>query len=302
MSATYWAWSNTMKKGLTAPSPTPDVEEQRSTRPERPRAWKRTNWGAVLSTVGVGVAIFLGFELVFRLGIIHELILPSPVDMVREGALQAVNGYMWEHLWVTTQEALGGFVLAAVLGVGAGVAIAMSRRVGRALYPYVILLQSMPRIALVPVFVAVFGFGMGTKVVTATVLAFFPPLINTIVGIQSADENAVLLMRSFCATRSQIFRRLLWPGALPAVFGGLKTALTLAFLGAFVGELTAANKGIAVLMETSAFELRMDALFAYLLWFSAISLTSFGALALTEKKLVHWREDARRDVLATENL
>lgn len=248
----------------------------------------------------VALALIAVFEAVYRLELVSALVLPSPLDVVDEIVQQAASTTMWSNLWVTTQEALWGFVIGSVGGIALGTAIALSKWVSRALYPYVILLQSMPRIALVPVFIAMLGFGMGAKIVTAVVLCFFPPLINTIVGLREADQEAMTLLRSLCATRRQIFRKLLWPSALPAIFGGLKTALTLAFLGAFVGEITASNEGVGLLIDTAASQLDMTLLFAYVFWFSVISLALYAVLELVDNKVVFWKGAQRHDVFGHE--
>jgi NitT/TauT family transport system permease protein len=260
------------------------------------RGWLR--W--IGPPVAVGVAIVIVLQLVWEFEIVNRIILPSPIEIGQEIWNAAFRPYMWTNLWVTTQEAYWGFAIASVIGVLLGALIGLSKWTSTALYPYVVFVQSMPRIALVPVFIALFGFGMETKIVSAVVLAFFPPLVNTIVGLREVDENAVTLMRSLNASRFQIFRKLLWPSALPAIFAGLKTALTLSFLGAFVGELVAANAGAGLLMSVAANELRMDSLFAYLFWFSVIALVSFGVLEILDRKVVFWKEEVRRDVFGEE--
>jgi NitT/TauT family transport system permease protein len=215
---------------------------------------------------------------------------------MREMVNQAMSADMWANMWVTLQEALLGFIIGSVFGLLAGLGIGLSPVLSRAAYPYVVIVQSMPRIALAPVFVALLGFGMGAKVLTAVAIGFFPILINTIVGLRASDEDSVTMMRSMQASKRQIFSKLLWPTALPTIFGGLKTTMTLAFLGAIVGELSAANAGIGMLIEHAAFQLRMEAVFAYLLWLSLVALAVFGLLELLEMKMVFWRDEARRDV------
>ena len=260
--------------------------------------WQRLRW--IWPPTAVGVAVVIVLQLVWQFEIVNRIILPSPGEIGQEIWNAAFRPYMWTNLWVTTQEAYWGFLIASVVGIVLGALIGLSKWPSTALYPYVVFVQSMPRIALVPVFIALFGFGMETKIVSAIVLAFFPPLVNTIVGLREVDENAVTLMRSLNATRFQIFRKLLWPSALPAIFAGLKTALTLSFLGAFVGELVAANAGAGLLMSVAANELRMDSLFAYLFWFSVVALVSFGVLEILDKKVVFWKEEVRRDVFGEE--
>lgn len=224
-----------------------------------------------------------------RLELVPAVILPSPVSVGEEMVSLAASDFFWSNLWVTLQEALLGFFIAAAIGLVLGIAIGMSRLVARALYPYVVLVQAMPRVALAPVFIAILGFGMAPKVLTAVVISFFPVFINTLVGIQQVDENALSLMRSLSASRMQIFRKLELPGALPVIFGGLKTSMTLAFVGAIVGELSAANAGVALLIESAAFQLRMDAVFASILWLGLVALALFGLMELLDRKIVFWK-------------
>lgn len=245
----------------------------------------------------VAVALILVFQAIYALHWVSPVVLPAPFDVGSEIAGKTFDGTMWKNMWVTTKEGLAGFAIGSVLGIGLGALIGLSRNAARGLYPYVILLQSMPRIALVPVFVAMFGFGITAKIVTAVILAFFPPLVNTIVGLREVDQEAMTLLRSLCASKRQIMRKLLWPSALPAIFAGLKTGLTLGFLGAFVAELTAANEGAGLLIDTAANQLEMALVFAYVFWFSVLSLVLYGVLEFIDGRVVFWKESQRHDVL-----
>ena len=161
----------------------------------------------------------------------------------------------------------------------------------KAFYPVIILFQSTPRVALAPVFIAWFAFGITSKIALAATICFFPVLINTITGLTVIDENAGLLMRSLRATRWQTFRHLRLPSSVPTVFAGLKAALTFALIGAIVGELTATNEGAGHLIETAAFQFRSDDVFAYLLMLALIGLALFLLAARLERKLLFWHVD-----------
>lgn len=250
-----------------------------------------------LLTGALAIAIF---ELVHRSGLLSTLIIPSPFSVLLAMWQQALTAHMWSNMWITVQESLWAFFIGSAIGLLFGIAIGMSRTASRALYPYIILVQSMPRVALAPVFVALLGFGQQPKVLTAIAICFFPVLINAIVGLRHVDEDSIMLMRTLCASRSQMFWKLLLPGAMPMIFGGLKTNMTLAFLGAIVGELTAANAGVGLLIEASAFQLRMDAVFAYIMWLSLVSLAAFGVLELIDRRVVFWKAEARRNVFGAE--
>lgn len=242
-----------------------------------------------------GIIVLVALELFSRSGIVPSILFPGPLDIFSAMATQATTSFLWSNLGITFVEGLAGFVIASVIGLTFGIGIALSDLIARAVYPYVILFQAMPRVALAPVIIAFFGFGIESKIVIATAIAFFPVLINTIIGLREVDQSALLLMRSLHATRRQIFTKLLLPSALPSIFGGLKAAMTFAFVGAIVGELEAANMGIGQLVQSAAFQLRIDAMFGYILWLALLSLLIFGAMEWIDRKVVFWTEDIRVD-------
>lgn len=259
-------------------------------------ALKDTSWlnrvrSAVLPPIVAGLLGLAVLEGVARSGWVPSVVWPSPFTVMSEMVSQAASTNMWEHLWITLQESLIGFAIGSAIGFSVGAAIGVSRLVLKAVYPYVVLIQSMPRVALAPVFIALLGFGMSSKVLTAVAICFFPPLINTMIGLANYESNSLELMKSMGATRFQIFRMLLLPGALPMIFGGLKTALTLAVIGAIVGELTAANAGMGMLIVTAAYQLRIPAVFGYVMWLSIVALVLFRGMDYIDRRIVFWKED-----------
>lgn len=275
-----------MTTQLSDPVITDDMTPPRVSRARRVRSM-------VVPPLIAGVLIIALLELVGRSGILPRILFPSPFAVFEAIWNQMFNGFLWYNLWITLLESVAGFALGSAIGFALGVAIGLSRTMSRALYPYVIIVQAIPRVALAPLFIAFFGFGIASKIVISLAVCFFPVLINTIVGLRQADPSAVTLMRSFSSTRMMVFRKLLLPGALPAIMGGLKTALTLAFVGAIVGELIGANAGVGTLISQSAFSLRIDAMFGYILWLSFLSLAIFALLELADRKLVFWTQDVR---------
>jgi NitT/TauT family transport system permease protein len=157
------------------------------------------------------------------------------------------------------------------------------------IYPYVVAFQVMPKVVLAPIFITWFGFGMESKVVMAIAISFFPVVINTVVGLESVQENELLLMRSLVATKSQIFWKLAWPTALPAIFAGLKTSLTLALIGALVAEFVTAKEGLGTLITTFSFELKVYLVFAVIVVVSLLGLLLYGIMEFLERRIVFWR-------------
>jgi NitT/TauT family transport system permease protein len=147
----------------------------------------------------------------------------------------------------------------------------------------------MPKVVLAPIFITWFGFGIESKIVMAIAISFFPVVINTVVGLESVEENAALLMRSLAASRSQVFWKLAWPTALPSIFAGLKTSLTLALIGALVAEFVTAKDGLGTLITTFSFELKVYLVFAVIIVVSLLGLVMYGLMEYLERKIVFWR-------------
>jgi NitT/TauT family transport system permease protein len=156
-------------------------------------------------------------------------------------------------------------------------------------YPYMVVMQVTPSVVLAPLFIVWFGFGISSKIVIAVSTAFFVVLVNTLSGLASVSENSRLLMRSLCASRGQTLFKLTLPTALPYIFAALKTASTLALIGALVGEFVTARAGLGRLLTQFSFALRQDMMFATVLVVGAMGVALYGLVAFLEKKLVWWR-------------
>lgn len=265
------------------------AESARRVKPKSRRLGFGRRADAVWLPVLTGLIILALFELIYRSSIVSPLLIPSPFTVLSTMFQQATSSYMWAQALVTVEEALLGFAIGSLLGFLLGTGIALSSFVARGLYPYIILVSAMPRVALAPVFIAVFGFGITSKVMIAIAICFLPTMLNTITGLKTASTTERELMASLCASEIQTFRKLQLPGALPFIFAGLRTSISLAFVGAIVGELSAANAGLGRLIQTSALQLQMDAVIGYVIWLALIALLVFGAVALIERKAVFWK-------------
>lgn len=230
------------------------------------------------------------WEAVVRAGLVDELILPLPSDIaVRFGELFS-TGIVWPHLEATVVETLLGFGV----GVGAafvlGVAAGMWPFFGQVVSPYVVTFQVTPRVALAPIFLTWFGFGLTSKIVMAATICFFPVFINTLAGLAAVDPDARELFRSLRASRLQEFVQLSLPTALPVVFAGLKTAMTLALIGAIVAEFVGASEGLGFLIDRFNFRLATDSAFAVILLLAIIGLALYGAMEWLDRKIVFWQD------------
>jgi NitT/TauT family transport system permease protein len=254
-----------------------------------------TRRGRVARAAPPAAAILLllaAWELSSRAELVDPLVLPTFTASV--GALidLAQQEFFWEAVRVTVWEAVAGFTIGAATGLVLGTLIALISFFRRALYPVAIAFQTTPQVALAPLFIVWFGFGLTPRILFAATTCFFPILVSVIVGLGTADPDARTLLRSLGASRWQQFRKLEWPAALPVVFAGIRTAVPLALIGALVGEFVGGNKGMGVLITTFNQQLDMPRAFAVIMMLSLIGLTAFGIVELVDRKVVFWQRRA----------
>ncbi len=245
------------------------------------------------------VGFLLVWEAATRLLDIPSFILPRPTAV----GFALYNGFAstlyFEHLGVTLAETLAGFFFGTLLALLLGTGIALSRRVEYFLYPFIVMFQSMPKVAIAPLIVIWFGLGMASKVAQAAFTAFFPLMVNTIAGLRSADEDRVALMRSLSATEVQIFTMLRLPSALPFIMAGLEIAMVLSLIGAIVAEFVGAQKGLGLLILTMTSSMDVAGQFSVLLVLSVLGLLLNSAIVLLRRKVLFWDRSQRQDTETT---
>lgn len=270
-------------------SPTVPHETPSDTQRSKPTT-SRTRRSTVLWPLGTVIVALLVWQAVSASGVANPIIFPAPTAVGVAIIDMLGQGYFWAATWSTLQVTFLGFLL----GVGGawvlGTMIAMFRTLRLSLYPLAIAFQNMPRIALAPLFLTWFGFGIEGKFVLSATLCFFPVLLSVIVGTDEVDESARRLLRSYGASRWQQYFRLTLPSSLPIVFAGIKTAITLALIGAIVAEFVGGSDGMGVLIKDFNFQLEIAAGFAVILLLAVIGLLLYGATEILERKLVTWRE------------
>ena len=189
------------------------------------------------------------------------LILPSPYDVFMRLVSYFINGRIWPHLLMTTQEILAGFVLGSVLGLGFGTLVSESDIARKVIMPYIIVTQALPKFALAPMLVIWFGFGMAPKVIIAALIAFFPLVENTFMGLTTTPQPQLELFRALRASRITTLLKLRIPHAVPAIFSGFRVALMLSLVGAVVAEYVGANQGLGALIIVSQGTLDTELMF-----------------------------------------
>lgn len=191
---------------------------------------------------------------------------------------------------VTVQETLLGFVLGALLGFILALLIAYSRLFEQVLYPLLVASQAVPKIAIAPLFVLWFGFGIWPKVVVTILLVFFPVVVTTAEGLMSVDRNLIDLLRSVSANPWQVFIKVRLPHALPQIMAGLKIAITLAVVGAVVGEWVGADKGLGYLIIFANSQLDTTLSFAAIMVLVAIGVVLFVIVDLIGRLVTPWNQ------------
>ncbi|WP_248960671.1 ABC transporter permease [Sphaerisporangium perillae] len=236
-------------------------------------------------------AAILGFwELLPRTGLVSEIVLPPLHEVITALGLLLQQSTFYGHLAVTLREIMGGFLAGTIIGLVGGIGLAVWQPVKQVTYPYVVGFQAIPKIVFAPLFIAWFGYGEGSKVVMGIAIAFFPVLINTLVGLESVPTDSVKLMRSLRATSLQIFRKVSFPHALPLIFAGIKQALTYAVIGALVGEFVGASAGLGYLLDSYNYQLRIDYVFALIVVLAAIGAALYFIVEWLDNRLIYWRE------------
>ncbi|HXQ68232.1 MAG TPA: ABC transporter permease [Alphaproteobacteria bacterium] len=248
----------------------------------RMRAALREYAGAALILLGLLVA----WQLVCDWAGVPVWLLPSPLRIVAETwKLRAV---LPEHILATLWAVLGGFFLALASGVPLAVAVVYSPLLRRVLYPPLLMLQSVPKVAIAPLLLIWVGYGLSSRMIVAATVAFFPILINTATGLEAADAELLDLTRSFDAGRLKVFWKVRLPWALPYLFSSLKVAITLAVIGAVVAEFVGADKGLGYLILTSAGNMQTALMFGALVLLSLLGMLCFYAVVWVEKLLCPW--------------
>jgi NitT/TauT family transport system permease protein len=243
-----------------------------------------------LADYAVPVATLVGavllWEVAARVFRVPKFIVPLPSQIVGEA---------WEwryrfigHTWVTLYETLGGFLLSVVVGVPLAVLIVYSPWFRRALYPLIVLTQAVPKIAIAPVLLLMVGYGEFPKMIVAFLVAFFPIVVDTATGLAATPPELLDLSRSYRASAFKTFVKVRFPMALPFFFSGVKVAITLAVIGAVVGEFVGSDKGLGYVILSATSYWKTELAFSAMILLSLMAILLFGAVCLIERLVCPW--------------
>lgn len=251
------------------------------------------------------ILLMIGFlvvwQAVYAFELISKIIMPSPwetgVDIVFVGQNLLTGGYMLSALWITTLEVAEGFLIAVLIGFLFGLLVGETAFGERAVMPYLVAINAMPKVAFAPLFVSWLGFGIASKVALAAFIAVFPVIVGTAAGLHAADENARMLFRTMGASRWQTLVKLKLPFGMPHFFSGLKNAAVLVVVGAVVGEFLGGGKGFGELIRVAASQLNTPRVFCLIIYLSFLGLALYWVVTFIQRRFVFWY---RETVLQTE--
>ena len=232
------------------------------------------------------LSAIVAWEVASRVLRIPKFIMPAPSDI-------AAEAWEWRyrflgHSWVTLYETLGGFALSIVVAVPLAVLIVYSPWMRRAIYPLIVLLQAVPKIAVAPVLLLIIGYGGFSKVIVAFLVAFFPIVVDTATGLRNTPADLIDLATSVRANAFQTFCKIRFPAALPFIISGSKVAITLAVIGAVIGEFIGSNEGLGNLMLVANSQINIPLAFAALFGLALIGILLYSAVVATEWALRPW--------------
>ncbi len=211
-----------------------------------------------------------------------------------------VGGLYWQHFFFTLQSMVLGYLAGCTAAFLLGCLFAESRTVERTLYPFVVALQSMPKVALAPLIIVWFGFGIESKIVMVALVCFFPMFINTAMGLKQTNPALLDLMNAFSASRWHILTRIKIPSAAGHIFAGLKIAIVLGLIGAVVAEFVSSTKGLGNLINASAVNLETNTMFAALLSLAVMGIMGSQVIRLIHAKVVFWDKGAASQAITGE--
>jgi NitT/TauT family transport system permease protein len=265
------------------------VAEKGGVRLRLARGLTRERLETALLPTAFMLLLFVLWEIASNTGIVDPVLVPAPTDIIDATRRLGNTYFFWDAVWVTAQEALLGFFFGVLAAYVIGTAVGLFPAVRRAIFPLVVAIEIVPRIALAPVFLSWFGLGMASKVAMAAGICFFPVLINVVLGLETVNKDAQNLLRSLGASKWETYTKLLLPASLPEIFASLKVAITFALTGAIVAEYVGANEGLAVLLKTFFFQLLTAEGFAVILALSVMGLVFYWLTMLLESRIVYWR-------------
>lgn len=258
--------------------------------PEQSRLWRllwtTRVWLLLAFSLGVWEVAVKGFD-------VPNYLLPAP-SSIAAGFLEK-PGFIASAFLVTLIESLGGFVLAASIGIGVSILMARSIVVEELIFPYLNIARVMPVVAVAPLLIIWFGRGLTPMILVAALIALFPIVVNTLLGLRSADRDLVNLLRTLNATERQIFWKIRFPSAMPHVMSAFRISAPGAVIGALVGEFVGGTRGLGFLLVSAHARLDTSEVFVMVVLSSILGLAAYGLVVAVERPALSWHQSRRED-------
>jgi NitT/TauT family transport system permease protein len=242
---------------------------------------------SLIMPVAVFFAVGLAWHLSVTLLRVPPILLPGPIAVLR--SIIAEHEILMEAAAYTLSEILLATVIAVVAGFVTALVISISPLIRRTVFPYILMTQVVPKVALAPILIAWFGIGMQSRLVLAFLIAYFPMVINTLTGILGTSEQSVRYARSLAASEWQVLVKVRLPGALPAIVSGIKITAAVAVIGIVVGEFVATDRGLGKVVIESGAVMDTSLTIAATFTIACIGLFLLGLLEVAEKRIVYWQ-------------
>jgi len=250
------------------------------------RLWNLPSW--FLPPVAMVVLLLL-WEAVVDAFSIPLFVIPAPSDILHASIHS--GGRIPFHTFITLYETIAGFAVATVIGIGLGIVIVSSRLLRDMFFPLLVIAQSVPKVSIAPVLLITLGYGELPKIIIVFLVCFFPIVVSTAAGLESAPKEVLDLARSMSATTFDAFRKVRFPSAMPQIFVGLKVAVILAVIGAIIGEFVGSDRGLGYLILISMSQAETPLAFGAIAVLAILSILLFYGVELLERILVPWAQD-----------
>lgn len=249
--------------------------------------------GPLLSVVLL-LAILVLWELSVRAEFIPSFLLPAPSRLLLQFASDVVSPSVLREALVTIVEIFCGFAAGAIVGIGLGAVIALVPIIEEIIWPYIITLQTIPKVAVAPLLIIWFGFGIESKILIVALICFFPILVNAVAGFKSTDSRQILLMESMDATKWQVFQMVRLPNAVPFLIAGFQIAVVLSVIGAVIGEFLGSSAGLGALLVIRQANMDVTGVFSVLAMLSIIGLAMNLGVGLLARRVAFWADTSVR--------
>jgi NitT/TauT family transport system permease protein len=258
----------------------------------------KSRWTDIAYSV-VSVVVFLAaWEVAVDWFKVPAYLLPKPMAVAEVLWTGYVGGSFWPHLFTTLSEVVIGYVIGCSAALLLGAAVAEWRAVERIFLPYVVALQSTPKVALAPLLIVWLGFGVESKIALVVLICFFPVFVNSVAGFRSANPDLLRLYRVFSASRVHTFLNVKLPAAGGAIFAGLQIAVVMALIGAVVGEFVTAKQGLGFLIQASSLNFDVPTMFAAIVTLALFGILGTSLVRLAQRKLIFWENSSRTQAVS----